>query len=83
MEPSEFADEMRKLRERFPMTCIKAWTPDDFHSTANGPDDRGQRGLADWKDPSHTKTARALESILSENSGQEWLMIRRAMTRRD
>lgn len=74
-----FAEEIRRLRETYPMVHLRTWTPDDFHAAANGPDRDGKRGEADWESPVHVGTASELGKILDENAAGNWLAVRRAI----
>jgi hypothetical protein len=74
----QFHDEIGRLRAAYPMVHIGTWTPDDFHRTQNGPDDRGE---PDWEDPLHRETARELGGELEKSGGQFWLAMRRAIAK--
>lgn len=74
----EFLRKIRRLKEEYPMVCIRHWTPEDFHAACNGPDHSGNRGEANWDDPEHVATARAMERICSEDPGKDWMLVRKA-----
>lgn len=76
----QFLSEIRELRQKYPMVCIKVLSPDDFHNAMNGPDADGNRGEADWDDPVHSSTAGAVGEMLEESKGRDWMAIRRVLT---
>jgi hypothetical protein len=75
----EFMRDLKRLRSDYPMVHIRAWTPDDFHNTENGPDELGRRGEADWREPIHCSTAAELSKVMDEGASGQWMAIRRAV----
>lgn len=68
-----FLSDISNLREAYPMVCVRFWTPDDFAEAA-APGTEG-----DWEDPVNNTIAKHLGGILDEDSGSNWLKMRRAM----
>jgi len=66
------------LRVRFPMVCFKTWTPDDFYEANNGPDDKGNRGVADWNDDVYVLAAQKMTDLIRERESGDWHLLRKA-----
>ena len=70
---TEFYADLRKLRKKYPMVFLSAWTPDDFHSVTDFDADESD---ADWSDPYWKKVACQLSKRFDSVCGVNWEFIR-------
>lgn len=68
-----FHDDLQALREKYPMTYIEAWTPDDF---VFDPDSDTTPAPVDWNHPFHEITADNLRRHFDAEIGTNWDRIR-------
>lgn len=70
-----FYKDLDKLREKYPMCYIEAWTPEDFVRSLDGEDEEYEDTKLNWNDPNYISISNELYDGFDANYGTNWTRI--------